>query len=251
MQYYGGKAKQGKQIAKVIEEYIAQNDKGPVDHYVEPFAGCLGVMRHLTPFLDEHCVRAHASDGCPDIILLWQSLQRGTFSMPPLPITRELWRDLKYFQPPSALRAFVGFGYSFSGIFYGAYQGNTYKDGRLYENLLALAPKLEKVRFKYCDYKDALQDIPAGDRCVIYADPPYQSGTHLFGSTHPFNHTEFVETVKVWVAAGHAVFVSERSFPFGEVIYSHTRHVVTRSREGHAYTDSLFLVDEAVLRYVK
>lgn len=242
MLYYGGKVKQGKKIAGIIQEYVSTNDRGPVDHYVEPFAGCLGVTRHLVSFLDEQCIQVHVSDGCPDIIALWQSLQNGTFDRPG-PVTREIWQQQRYLTEPSAFRAYVGFGHSFNGIFFGAYQPNTYKEGKLYSNLCTLAPRFKSTKFKHLDYRQALRDIPNGDRCVIYCDPPYAKGTYRFGSTHGFDHGEFVQTVEEWVKCGHAVFVSEQEFPFGRVVHENTRHCVRRSSEGHMYTDYLYLID--------
>jgi hypothetical protein len=225
MRYYGGKCRSGKEIAQRIVDEV-ESDKGEAfEHYVAPFSGMLGVEKHLNQYLKDNHITTHASDGCEDLILLLQEVHAGTFKDPG-PITKDRWYELKYAPYHSSLRAYVGFGFSFSGIFFGAYT-DSYQGTRLFDSLYQEAEMTEGFSFRHCDYRRALDGLEG--RCIIYVDPPYIESACHFGSWYWFRFEEFVATVQLWKSQGHLVFVSEqKNFPVGRVVMSKKLHSVTK-----------------------
>jgi DNA adenine methylase len=177
--------------------------------YVEPFVGAGSVAALMAPQFK----RAVLSDAHPDLIMMWQALQQGW--EPPLVVTRKEYEALRH-APPSALRAFAGYGCSFGGKWFGGYAvhtaGHCGNASTTYaaHTVVGLRGKLRGLRAaEFCclDYRDA--KVPDG--AVVYLDPPYDGTTGY--STGRFDHAAF------WAWAGsltHAtVFVSEYTAPPG------------------------------------
>jgi site-specific DNA-adenine methylase len=173
-------------------------------------------------------------------MLLWQEVQNKIFKYPG-PLSKEQWYRLKDTPTPSSLRAYAGFGFSWSGIFYGNYVGDAYKDDALVKLLYRDAAKFPNLHLRHSDYQAALEGITG--RCLIYADPPYKEGTYQFGSSYGFHHAEFVAVVKKWSALGHTVVVSETSFPLGRLIYEKTRFTQNKTATDQTLTQNLYLID--------
>ena len=72
--YQGGKKKIGKRIYKVIS--LIEKDIAPnvIHNYFEPFVGMAGVLRY---FGKENYRNVFASDINIDLIMMWNSLQKG------------------------------------------------------------------------------------------------------------------------------------------------------------------------------
>ena len=157
-QYFGGKARIGKQLASVVNQYT----EGVI--YAEPFCGMYSVGSRV------QAARKLASDAQPDLILLLQDIQAGW--APPDCLSEERYQQLKS-EAPSALRGFAGFSCSFGGKFFGGYARNgqrNYADvGR--RSLLRLRPLIQDTLFAVRDYKET----PASQ--VTYCDPPYAKTT--------------------------------------------------------------------------
>lgn len=192
MRYMGGKARVAKSLAAYLE---TQREGLP---YFEPFVGAGWVLAALTG-------SRSASDVCPDLIALYQALQTGW--EPPAQLSEPEYQALRH-APPSALRAFAGFGCAFAGKWFGGYarSGDRNYASNARNSLLAKAPKLEGVEFSVSDYRDHL---PFGK--LIYCDPPY-SGTTGYLAAGAFDWTVFWQVMRHW-SEHNRVFVSEYSAP--------------------------------------
>lgn len=166
MRYYGGKSKIAKDIASVLSSktfYV----------YWEPFCGACSV----TPKVQAP-VRI-ASDVHEDLILMWKALQGGW--TPPDNVTEEDYDQLKASDDPSPLRAFVGFGCSYGGKWFGGYARNKERWNYAGFAKRSLARKLKTlgdVQFQCISYQDAdASAILSLGPTLVYCDPPYSAST--------------------------------------------------------------------------
>ena len=213
--------------------------------YIEPMIGGGSVFFELAP----HFQKSYGGDLQEDLILMYQALADGW--VPPDTVTEEEWRELRD-SPPSALRAFAGFGCSFGGRFFEGYardaKGHNYA-ARSRERLMAYSDTLETITippfFVHGDY-DEWRPIPG---CVVYLDPPY-AGTKGYSSKRSgvpaFNHDAFWKTAAEWVTVrGAHVFVSEFAAPEGWTpVWERERSVGVGTTSGASYTkktDKLFV----------
>lgn len=216
------------------------DSEGPIDNYVEPMLGACGVMTHMGEFCDSWSIRQYGSDGCEELIMLWDEVLRGVFRHPTTnPIDKTCWMKLKHMEQPTAIKAYVGFGYSFSGIYFGAFTP-TYKGNRLEQSLYKQASKFPNLKVRHCDYQSALDGV--NGRSVIYCDPPYTEGTYKFGSSFAYEENKFQQQVLTWKAQGHMVFVSESELPFGEIVMELEKFCPNKTKTGQFYIDRLYKV---------
>lgn len=205
MQYMGGKSRIAKQVAATI--LASTNERS---YYFEPFVGAGSVAAQMVP----HFKRAYLSDASPDLIALWEALQRGW--TPPENVTEDMYAFQRN-APVSALRGFVGYGCSFGGKWFGGYARHSGKccpiptSSAIHSSssLVRKAGRVSGANFFCLDYRDLL--IPNGS--VVYCDPPY-AGTTGYGHTGAFDSDEFWKWVTS-MAHYATVFVSEYSAPDG------------------------------------
>lgn len=198
MRYPGGKGQIGQRIAEMINPYSGERE------YVEPFCGMCSVGQYVEAksrlFLDVNA----------EVIALWSALQNGF--VPPSDISEEQYRRIRDAEDaPPELRAFVGFGCSFAGKYFGGYArdskgGNYAKRGAA--SLLKKIQKLRTATFRVLNYTEF---VPCGDS-VIYADPPYENTTQAYGDKKRFDSTEFWRIMNDW-SATCIVFVSGYEAP--------------------------------------
>ena len=191
MMYMGGKARLAKYIVPILQRYIDRRV------YLEPFCGMCNIVKNV------RAITRIASDIHPDLIMMLQEGQTGKF-VPPMTVTEELHKSLKH-APPSALRAFVGFSYSFRGSFFGGFDHHR---RHLYqESFRQLMRLCYNVTFYHCNYSQWYDIHDA----LIYCDPPYE-GTSACGA-EDFDTPAFWEQCRKWVAQNNIVFVSEYKAP--------------------------------------
>ena len=208
MRYLGGKHTLGSEIASVLSKY---GDPNKVDGYIEPFCGSLGVMIHM---VDKGYKTYKAYDSCRDLILLWKALKAGTFKFPKS-VSERTWLRYKKDKTPSAMRAFIGFGCSFGGIWFSGYAQKYLKN---YENRAPVVkestrtcekmiPQIKKINTIGCkDYKQHhLKNF------LIYCDPPYYNTTS-YKAVNRFDHNQFWDTIRKW-SKNNTVIVSEYTAP--------------------------------------
>ncbi len=170
----------------------------PEQLYIEPFVGAANVIAHMSG-------NRKAYDAHPDLILMWNALKQGW--RPPDFVTPELHASLRHAEP-SALRAFVGFGCSFGGKFFGGYARSSKERNFAASAIRSLDRKMVTLRDVTFERGYFHELEPKG--ALIYCDPPY-AGTASF-SVGKFDHGRFWEKVREW-SRENTVIVSECSAP--------------------------------------
>lgn len=211
MRYLGGKKRIGREIAEVLEKCASPTS---VCGYVEPFCGALGVMIHM---LKKDYKVYEAYDLCKDLILLWKEIKAGQFVYPNS-VTEKTWsryrkssKDKK--KPPSSMKAFMGFGLSFGGVWFSSYGDNyTQNSGRsvfkeTVQSLKDMEPYIKKINKIGCKSYTAHKF----ENYLIYCDPPYKN-TSGYDAVCEFDSGMFWETVRQW-SKNNIVIVSEFSAP--------------------------------------
>ena len=196
MQYLGGKSRQAKHIAAIL-----QAARDPGDRYTEPFMGGASVLVRMDG-------ERYASDSHEALITMWWAVQSGW--RPPHELSEADWRVLKDANDPAdPMTAFAGFGCSFGGGWFKGYGRGSRVGGcpgKSHRSIARKAPALDGARITHADYRST---EPVG---VIYCDPPY-AGTTQYKGVEPFDGAEFWRYMRAWVDAGAKVFVSEYSAP--------------------------------------
>jgi len=198
MRYFGGKARLARELAAIINRFQVRS-------YHEPFCGMFNVGAEVA------VPQRSAADIQPDLILLHLAVQQGWAG--PASVSEAEYAALKK-APPSALRAFVGFGCSNSGKFFGGYARDA--TGRNYAanasaSLCKLAPKIKGVRF-------TLQPYLAYDESadLVYCDPPYHGTTGY--TVGAFDSNEFWRWAREY-GRRSIVLVSEYTAPDWATVY--------------------------------
>jgi DNA adenine methylase len=196
MRYLGGKARTYKEICAFLER-IRLTDQV----FVEPFCGACWVTQGMKG-------ERHASDANGALVVLHKAMQDGW--EPPKWISEEEYALYQQTQPTGdPLTAFVGFGCSFSGKWFGGYARDN--SGRNYaanaaSSLVKKNKTLKGVSFTHRGYSEA---APAN--ALVYCDPPYASTTG-YGAVGAFDSAEFWATMRAWAKA-NTVVVSEYAAP--------------------------------------
>lgn len=196
MTYQGSKEK----IAMPIVE-ILLNLRKPDQLYWEPFLGSASTfVRMPGPKL--------GTDAMTDLVLLWNQLMREEFIEPSF-VTKEMYVQQMKDSKPSALRAYVGFFWSFSGMFDKGYSSEYFQGSRSFYSMQQRAKKLaeQKAVIQACDYRQ-----PDITNALIYCDPPYAGTTQYKGAPN-FDTEAFIEWCVVQSKRGNTVVVSEYSLP--------------------------------------
>jgi DNA adenine methylase len=200
LRYYGGKSKIAKDIAGVFS-------KKTFHVYWEPFCGACSVISKV-----KAPVRI-ASDVHEDLILMWQAVQKGW--EPPDNITEEEYNRLRNSTEPSPLRAFVGFGCSYGGKWFGGYARN--KDNWNYAGFAkrSVARKLKGmagVQFWCIPYQGVdVEAVLKLGSTLVYCDPPYRASTADYDAGR-FDSSSFWDWTRR-LSDRAKVFVSEYEAP--------------------------------------
>lgn len=197
MRYFGGKSKTAESIAAILNSRIQDG----VDYYLEPFCGACWVSVRVTHPLKMLCDRNSA------LISMWECLRDGW--IPPEHVSEEEYRQAKYLQDSNPLKAFIGFGCSFAGKWFGGYcrdaKGCNYAM-RAKNSCLSKIKHLSNSNFLCIDYRD-LTPVNA----LIYCDPPY-AGTTPYNAIGAFDSSTFWDRMRFW-SKKNIVIISEYSSP--------------------------------------
>ena len=184
MQYFGGKVRISKNLALFINNQLKENQT-----FVDLFCGSCNVISKI----DNNRLRI-ANDKHYYLIEMWKELQKGW--LPPKSLTKEEYKYIKNNKDEKPyLTAFVGFGCSFAGKWFGGY---AYSDKRnyclnAYNSVLNKLKNLKNVMFYNLDYSEV--DIPKGS--FVYCDIPYKNATpYCKKEVGEFNHEEFYQWVR-------------------------------------------------------
>lgn len=215
MRYLGGKARIAKHIVSVLNSYRKENQI-----FVEPFVGAANIISRMDG-------ERHAYDNHSELIVLYKALQNGW--IPPSELTEEEYNNLKYEQEKLYVKAFAGFGCSFSGKYFGGYARDNRGDdycGAAKRTLLRDIKKMWDVKFECKDYRDIEYT-----NALIYCDPPYAKTTKY--TTGNFDNEAFWQWCRDMQAKGNTVIVSEYNAPEDfKCIWSKDVKLELRSKNG-------------------
>lgn len=195
MRYLGGKNRTAKRISVFLEGLRAEGQT-----YFDPFVGGAWVLQEMTG-------ERIASDACRPLISLYRSILDGW--VPPDSITEDdyaYWKSSP--EEDNPMKAFVGFGCSHSGKFFGGFARSADRNYCLNakNSLLKQFKKLKGVKFIDGSFES---HTPEG--MLIYCDPPY-AGTTSYGYFDSFDHELFWMTMRRW-SDNNTVVISEYQAP--------------------------------------
>lgn len=199
MKYLGGKFR----ISRPLSEYLLGRLGGR--EFVEPFCGALNITVRMPG-------RRVATDASPYLMSLYRAVRAGWD--PPSFVSEETYAAVKRVRDPrDPMTAFVGYGCSFGGKFFGGYAraGNGSTRGYANESRNSLLRKLAACRdvvFARRDYRT----LNPNRNFFVYCDPPY-AGTTGYAAVGAFDNAEFWETARRWTQRGAIVLVSEYNAP--------------------------------------
>lgn len=224
MRYNGGKSR----LARRIVDHLPLDVPGVI---WEPFMGGGAITAELCRRAPEGASIV-ASDAFAPLVSMWMAVQGGW--LPPerdAPLADDAWRAAKSLPDSDPFKAFVGFGCSFGGKWFGGHAridtgGQTFYDESR-RNVQAIAAAFKRAEL-LIDRIDFLSVEPQGGNGLIYCDPPY-AGTQGY-QMGPFDHELFWQLCASWVHMGWRVFVSEFTAPVDvrtNTIWQHGRKINT------------------------
>ena len=200
MQYLGGKTR----LARHLVSAMQLSSGTPV---WEPFCGGLSMTVEMA---NAGC-DVLASDIHRPLISLYKHMQDGW--QPPKRVSEKTYKRAKHLPDSDPLKAFVGFGCSFGGKYFGGMardrQGTRDLTNEAYHSITRKFESLEDVVFKRKSFFDRKPRALEG---VIYCDPPY-AGTTQYKGTPSFNTAAFWILCQWWASLGVTVYVSEFTCP--------------------------------------
>lgn len=219
MRYFGGKQR----ISKPLTEFLNSQLK-PNQAFYDMFCGSCNVISKIDPNRPRI-----ANDLHKELIAMWRYVQQG--GELPDEISEAEYKQIKE-DGVDWLRAFVGFGCSFAGKYWGGYaRGGTQNYAKCAKNsTLKKAEGLQNVIFTSCDYQ---QMNIAHKNAMIYCDIPYKDSVGY--SVGAFNHEEFYTWAKKQKWKGHTVLVSEYEDNIPEdwkIVWRHESRKSIRDKDG-------------------
>jgi DNA adenine methylase len=236
MKYVGSKARLSKELIPIIQKYIDDNN---IKIYIEPFVGGANVIDKIK------CEKRIGIDIDSLVIDLFQGYNKD-LELPNLP-TKEHYYDVrdnpnKYDKVyRSAILLFASYNARVYGGCYGAYAKTKNGTIRNYfqeakRNFEKQLPLLKDIVFINGDYRE----LKTPTKCVIYCDPPYQSG---IGYKQDFDHNEFWNWVRE-KSKNNIVLVSEYNAPKDfKVIWEQPIKTHMNNRNKLEKVERLFILD--------
>ena len=223
MQYLGGKQRIAKELSAFLNSQLTDNQP-----FVDLFCGSCNILTRIDK---SRTVIGNDANEC--LIAMWQQLQEGW--LPPKHITKEVYYEIKNKVAQSkddlALKAFVGFGCSFAGKWWGGFaKSNHGQDYCLcaFNSTMKKAKNLDTVVFSALDYRN----VPIPHGALVYCDIPYK-GTTQYSAVGAFDHEAFYSWMKL--QRDCTILVSEyaQNVPdFCEVVWSKNSKQDIRNASG-------------------
>lgn len=179
------------------------------------------------------------SDANAALIALYRAVRDGW--EPPSAVSKEEYRAAKALPDSDPRKAFIGFGCSFGGKWFGGYaeerwyyypsskqskyRNHTAESGR---SLARDIPALSACRIERKSFFDVTPSDNSFQPECIYADPPY-AGTTGYAATGVFDNERFWHYCQQWASRGVRVFVSEYACPVPHEVAWEKRHTVNVS----------------------
>lgn len=220
MRYMGGKYWIAKRLAALV---AGARRAGQLAW--DPFCGGLSMSVALSAIGP-----VRSSDKNPALIALYNAVRNGW--EPPVRVSRADYCAARALPDSAPLKAFCGYGCSFSGKWFAGYvkpsAPHLIRRGPRKGVLRPAHPHRAAARSIKRDVAAVRGPIEALDflsiephpiDAVLYLDAPYR-GVCGFPEVGAFDHDRFVELVRGWSRYVH-VFVSEYMFPIGREIWAH------------------------------
>ena len=189
MRYMGGKVRIAKYLVPVLQERLKDKDT-----FVDLFCGSCNIISAIK------APNRIANDLHKELIALHKAVQSGW--VPPSVVTEEDYKQAK--QAEDHLKAFIGFGCSFSGKYFGGYargEGDRNYALNAKNTLLKKHQNMKDVEFFNLNYSEV--NIPSNS--LVYCDIPYKDTTKY--STDSFDHSSFYSWCKDMKARGLDILV--------------------------------------------
>lgn len=223
MRYFGGKQR----IAKPLCEFLNSSlHEGQV--FIDLFCGSCNVVSNI-----RQDVKRFANDKNKYLHALFTCLQHGMIL--PDNISVEDYYRIKETPECSnedlALKAFVGFGCSFAGKWWGGYarggEGRNYTKNA-FNSTMKKSNKMRDVVFSCMDYSDF--SCPGGS--VVYCDIPYK-GTTQYSAVGEFDHNAFYAWAKKKKDCRILVSEYKHNVPDGgKIVWEYTSKKDIRNKDG-------------------
>lgn len=191
MRYFGGKARIAGTIVKELQKML-----DPDQTFVDLFCGSCNIVSKIS------AKNRIANDVHKELIALHKAVQNGW--IPPDIISEEDYTNAKTAE--DHLKAFVGFGCSFSGKWFGGYArdgSNTNYAKSAKNSLLKKHKTMQDVLFLNSSYEKV--NLP--NNSLVYCDIPYKNTNGY--SVGSFNHDDFYAWAKQMKEKGQIIVVSE------------------------------------------
>lgn len=201
MVFQGGKFRQSKNIAPVINQCIKENS---IENYYEPFCGGLNVFDKIA------CNNMFANDIDNELITFYQFIHDG--GEPLADISREDYYNIKNdLTAPLYLRGNTKYMGSFGGKPWGGYGGKDKRSNKNHyqaslSNFKKQIPIILKTNFTCLDYKQ----ISFNSNSFIYCDPPYKNTTNY--GNQSFDYNEYYDWARN-ISQKYFVIFSEYNMP--------------------------------------
>lgn len=215
MRYFGGKSRIANDIVKILKQYRKDGQT-----FVEPFVGGANIVTKM----DGKCL---AFDKHKALIEMYKAIQNGW--IPPDNISEDEYKLAKNLPDTDPLKAFIGFGCSFAGKYFGGYarcaNGNNYAKTAKNSILNKFKNLNKDLIFQCQNYGDLILN-----NCLVYCDPPYHNTTKY--TVGDFNSNEFWNIMREW-SKNNTVIISEYVAPDDfEVIWSKSVTTDIRGNSG-------------------
>lgn len=235
MQYFGGKARISKELSHFMNSELKEGQA-----FYDVFCGSCNVISKI-----EGTRPRVANDLHEELIELFKYLQLG--GELPDSVSEAEYADIKK-NGALWLKAFVGFGSSFAGKYFGGYARGDKPNycATAKRGLLKKMETLYGVLFTNCDY--SLLEI-SHKSAMLYCDIPYK--TSVGYSVGAFDHEKFYLWASERQAEGHTVLISEyeNNVPAGcEIVWRKESSKSIRNAAGQREGTSEVLFKPLVLQ---
>ena len=174
MTYMGSKEKIADEIVTLLTKF-----RKPGQLYWEPFLGSASTFCRMSgPKL--------GTDAMTSLVMLWNSVIQDTF-IEPETVSKDTYLKYMADEEPSALKAYIGFFWSFSGMYHKGYSPEHFEGSKSFYSMQQRAKLMRDSNtiIASCDFLK-----PDIKNALVYCDPPYRDTTPYKG-VPAFDHQEF------------------------------------------------------------
>ena len=199
MQYLGGKSRLG---GRIVQAILADLNVKRLSLAVDLCSGAGGVTHRLADVSD----RVIAVEAHPGLVALHKAVQGGW--VPPETVTEAEYQEIRRGDQTTALAAFVGFGCSFGGKWWGGYARN--EAGNTSARNYCLNARRAVLKETRPNIEHTNADALAFETCAeaIYCDPPYE-GTTGYDAVAAAEDGAWWQRLAVLAEQGRACYLSE------------------------------------------